>query len=206
MALNIPQGNFIAVHQLSRKTHQRLELPVRHRGLFQVTHQTDADAKQIPGPIARRYMRTPQVQRLSPIACDFTDTQAVTVANDVVVRNRIDRIPWLPLSVYTLKKLDIAKSTGTVMNDDVAPAGRPKDAAKAHGSQYEWRSTEEVATDHMKTPNRRVEWRCETANRSFANTSMNRPQYEQILYSPHFHREPTSICSMRPEGVKSIRS
>lgn len=157
MTLNIPQRNFVAAHQLSRKTHQRLELPVGHRGLFQVTHQTDADAKQVPGPIARRYMRTPQIQRQSPIACHFTDTQAVTVTNDIVVRNRIDRISWLPLSVYTLKKLDVAKCTGTVMNDDVSPAGRPKDAAKAHGSQDEWRSKEEVATAHKKTPNCRAE-------------------------------------------------
>lgn len=54
-------------------------------------------------------MRTPQIQRLSPIGRYFTNPQAVSISDNVVVRNRIDWIIRLPLSMHTLKEFYVSE-------------------------------------------------------------------------------------------------
>ncbi len=80
-------------------------------------------------------MGTPNVIGLSPVAGNHAQSKSVAIADNIVVRDGVYRIAIVPLAVDFGKEGDLTISTGTVMNDNIAPSLLPVSTSKPKGAQ-----------------------------------------------------------------------
>ena len=131
MAENVARWNIVAAHQLFGESDQRVELRFGNGVFLEIPNQTNAKPEKVAQRIASGKMGAPNVVFLSPIARDLAQTEAIAVADDIMVRNSIDRVAGLPVSMHFLQELDRSELAGTVVHDDVFPAPWPVDGADA---------------------------------------------------------------------------
>lgn len=93
-----------------------------------ITDQTNPDASQVIIDIAKRDMRSPNIMLLSPAASNFTLFQAITIANNIVIRDGVYWVFRLTFFMYFPQKIDITIGTGTMMNNDILPPLWPIDS------------------------------------------------------------------------------
>lgn len=70
--------------------------------IFKIPYQANADPPKIMIEIALGNMCPPNMAALPPISGDFTHGQSISIADDVMIWNRMDRVIALSLSVNPL--------------------------------------------------------------------------------------------------------